>query len=87
MPELSRFFGVIIRMFGKDHPPPHFHVKYGEYKYSINIETGEIIACNLPTSQYNKVKEWVKEHIDELRENWNEGQKNNPKWTKIEPFN
>ncbi len=87
MPEISRFLGLSIRMFGKDHPPPHFHVKYGDSKCSINIETGEIIAGDLPTSQYNKVKEWAKEHIEELRENWLEGQKNNPSWKKIKPLN
>jgi len=74
-------------MFDKDHPPPHFHVKYGEHKCYININTGEIIEGNLPASQYSKVKEWSKEHIEELSENWIEGQKNNPKWRKIEPLN
>jgi len=43
-------------MFDKDHPPPHFHVKYGEYKCSINIETCEIIAGDIPNSQYNQGK-------------------------------
>lgn len=28
MPELSRFYGIIIRMFYGDHPPPHFHAVY-----------------------------------------------------------
>ena len=39
MPEISRFFGIIILMYYRDHPPPHFHVRYGEQKAIISIET------------------------------------------------
>ena len=42
MPELSRFYGIIIYMFAKDHNPPHFHVKYGEFIGIIDIRTGEL---------------------------------------------
>jgi Domain of unknown function (DUF4160) len=44
MPELSRFYGIIIRMFWRDHPPAHFHAIYGSYEAIIEIETSEIIA-------------------------------------------
>jgi len=37
MPEISRFFGMIITMYYKDHAPPHFHVRYGEYRASIGL--------------------------------------------------
>ena len=40
MPEISRFFGIIIAMFAKDHVPPHFHAKYGEFKATFDINTG-----------------------------------------------
>ncbi len=43
MPELCRFFGIIIQMYGNDHEPPHFHVIYNEYRAIIEIETGEIL--------------------------------------------
>ena len=48
MPEISRFFGIIVAMFYNDHNPPHFHARYGEHKAVIAIETGEIIEGRLP---------------------------------------
>jgi hypothetical protein len=41
MSELSAFYGLIIRMYYDDHPPPHFHVQYGEYKAKITCSTGK----------------------------------------------
>ena len=48
MPEISRFLGIIIRMYFKDHNPPHFHVNYEKYEASININDFGIIDGNLP---------------------------------------
>ncbi len=48
MPELSRFYGIVIYMFAKDHLPPHCHVKYAEFRGLIDIRTGEIIEGYLP---------------------------------------
>ena len=48
MPELSRFYGIVIRMFWADHPPPHFHAVFGEFEALIAIETTVIIAGALP---------------------------------------
>lgn len=42
MPEISNFYGIIIYMFPQEHNPPHFHVKYNEFKASIDIRTGTI---------------------------------------------
>ena len=42
MPEISRFYGIVIFMNYNDHNPPHFHAKYQGYEISVNIETGEI---------------------------------------------
>jgi hypothetical protein len=39
MPEISRFYGIVIRIFFGDHPPPHFHAVYGEYSAKVDIET------------------------------------------------
>ena len=83
MPELARFLGIIIRMFSKDHPPAHFHAKYGDDKCSVSIETGEVIAGKLPPKQEKQVKEWAKEHKNELLLNWNEAQSGNPNFKKI----
>ncbi|MGL5114564.1 MAG: DUF4160 domain-containing protein [Beijerinckiaceae bacterium] len=50
MPTISWFFGIAIRMFVKDHPPPHFLATHGEYRANVSIETGEIIDGRLPTT-------------------------------------
>lgn len=43
MPEIARFYGIIIKLFFGDHPPPHFHAVYGEHNALFNIETFEMI--------------------------------------------
>jgi Domain of unknown function (DUF4160) len=48
MSELSRFYGLIIRMYYDDHPPPHFHVQYGEYKAKITIDTSTVLKGYVP---------------------------------------
>jgi len=48
MPEITRFYGIIIKLFFGDHPPPHFHVIYGELNAIFNIETLEVIEGDLP---------------------------------------
>ncbi len=59
MPILSKFLGIIIKIFVKDHPPPHFHAKYAEYKCSVNIDNGEVIAGKMPTKK-KKLKNGLK---------------------------
>jgi hypothetical protein len=70
MPELSRFFGIIIAMFYDDHAPPHFHVRYGRYRAIIAIETLALIAGDMPPRARGLVVEWATMHQDELREAW-----------------
>lgn len=70
MPEISRFFGILIAMFYRDHPPPHFHVRYGDQRAIVSIETGEIISGRLSPRALGLVAEWAKLHRDELRANW-----------------
>ena len=70
MPEISRFYGIIIGMFFNEHNPPHFHVKYEEYKAEITIKDG-IVTGKLPRRALNLVFEWLDLHRDELLENWN----------------
>ena len=86
MPELSRFYGIIIAMYAKDHTPPHFHAFYGEYKAVFDVETGEIIEGNLPRRAVRLVQDWSEIHKRELIENWNESLKDNPNFKKIEPL-
>lgn len=70
MPEITRFYGIIIKLFFRDHPPPHVHAVYGEYVALFNIETLEMIEGDLPTRAKKLVKEWVTIYQDELKNIW-----------------
>ena len=69
MPIISSFFGIVIRMFYRDHEPPHFHAVYGEYEASIEIEP-IVIHGSLPPTAQRLVVEWASLHKAELLENW-----------------
>jgi hypothetical protein len=69
MPEISRFYGIIIYMYMNEHNPPHFHVWYDNYKAIITIKEG-IITGSLPRRALNLVYEWLDLHKDELMSNW-----------------
>ncbi len=66
MPEISRFFGIVIAIFYNDHAPPHFHVKYNSYRASLSIVDLKIIDGNLPKRVLSLVLEWAFEHRVEL---------------------
>lgn len=70
MLEISRFFGIIIKMYYKEHNPPHFHAEYQEYKAEYDIHTLELISGELPKRANALVLEWAAEHRAELIENW-----------------
>lgn len=71
MPIVSSFYGISIRMFYKDHMPPHFHADYAGATESVDIRNGKVIAGNLPRRAHRLVLEWWDEHRDELLEMWN----------------
>ena len=70
MPELSRFFGIVIGLFYREHGRPHFHAVYGEFEAVIDVETGDVIAGDLPKRALSLVSEWRTSHVAELREDW-----------------
>ena len=70
MPELSRFFGIIIRMQFGDHLPPHFHAVYGEFEAQVAIADPRVHAGMLPPRALGLVMEWAAIHRDELRADW-----------------
>jgi len=70
MPTISTFFGVTIRMFFSDHPPPHFHAAYQRHRAVIAIQSGAIIGGTLPPAVYRLVREWSERHRTELTDNW-----------------
>jgi hypothetical protein len=70
MPEISRFLGIVIAMYYKDHPPPHFHAKYGGQTGVFSIAELKLIEGHLPKRVISLVLEWAFEHRDELMEDW-----------------
>ena len=70
MPEISRFFGVVIKMFYNDHQPPHFHAEYAGSEALIVIDTLEVYRGELPRRALALVLEWAALHRDALREDW-----------------
>jgi len=69
MPEICRFLGIVIGMFYRDHPPPHFHATYGEYEITVDIETG-VVHGDFPKRALRLVLEWLDLHKEELLEDW-----------------
>lgn len=70
MPEISRFFGIVIFMYFDEHDPPHFHAKYGEERALISIHELKVLEGKLPRRALSLVLEWAHEHRDELLQNW-----------------
>ena len=68
MPELSRFYGIVVQMYYADHPPPHFHAIYAGQKAVIDIESLALIEGQLPARAKGLVIEWATIHQEELRE-------------------
>lgn len=71
MPEIVRFYGIIIKLFFGDHPPPHFHAVYGEYNGLFDIQTLEMFEGDLPARAKKLVLEWAEINQTELLEMWN----------------
>ena len=85
MPELSRFYGIVIRMFFNDHAPPHFHAFYGSDEAVFAIETLSLIAGRLPPRATGLVVEWASLHQGELEAAWKRAESLEPP-SRIEPL-
>lgn len=70
MPEVSRFFDIVIYMYFNEHPPAHFHAKYHDFRVQVSIKTLEVIEGRLPPKQMKLLIKWAREHQDELLRNW-----------------
>ena len=70
MPEISRFFGIVVRMYLNDHGPPHFHARYGSFRGRIRITPVEALDGDLPPRPLAMVLEWARLHEAELMECW-----------------
>ena len=85
MPEISRFYGIIISMYYDDHNPPHFHARYGNDKAVIEIASIRLLEGRIPPRVLGLIVEWTVQHQLELMDNWNTMQKDRPP-RKIRPL-
>ena len=74
MPVISVFFGIVIRMYHDDHPPPHFHACYQGFAAIVRISDGEIVHGTLPRKAARIVRLWALDHRDALMANWARGE-------------
>ena len=74
MPEVCSFYGIIISMYPGDHNPPHFHVRYNEFRAIIEIEDKNVVG-EMPNQALKIVFEWLDIHKKELMDNWDKLQK------------
>jgi len=74
MPEICRFYGIIIKMFFDDHSPPHFHAEYAGNNVAMHIKTLSILSGSFPPRALGLVVEWASLHQEELLQNWNSAQ-------------
>jgi hypothetical protein len=85
MPEVSRFLGIVIRMFALEHNPPHFHAIYNDFEAQFSIDPLELLTGKLPARIHGIVIEWASLHQNELMQNWNKLQDELP-IKKIKPL-
>jgi hypothetical protein len=70
MPVITRFYGIVIKMYFNDHLPPHFHAIYGEYNGIFDLTTLEMLEGDLPKRAQKLIREWAQRHQNELKEMW-----------------
>lgn len=70
MPTIAYFLGIAVRMFFNDHDPPHFHVRYQQFRARVRIEDGVVIDGRLPPTATRLVKEWTVLRREALMKNW-----------------
>jgi len=77
VPELSRFLGIVITMFYRDHAPPHFHAFYGNFEIEVSIGDG-VVTGKFPKRALRHVLEWYDLHKAELLEDWKRATQRKP---------
>jgi hypothetical protein len=80
MPEICRFYGIVIKMYFADHAPPHFHAEYSEHEARIAINSLAVLSGKLPPRAMGLVAEWASLHQQELQALWDRA-------SKLEPLN
>ena len=85
MPEISRFYGIIIKMYFADHAPPHFHAEYAEHEARVAIDSLALLSGQLPPRAMGLVAEWAMLHQEELRSVWDRARRSEP-LGRVEPL-
>ena len=85
MPEVSRFYGIVITMYYDEHNPPHFHARYGGDRAVFDIATLQLLEGTLPPRARGLVVEWAAQHGAELLSNWLAARQDEP-LSRIDPL-
>lgn len=85
MPKVSEFFGIAIYLYFREHPPPHFHARYGSGEALISIADLSVLEGRLSPRALGLVIEWATQHQDELLAAWNRARNHEPPG-KIDPL-
>jgi hypothetical protein len=78
MPEICRFYGIVIKMYFADHAPPHFHAEYAEFEARVAIDSLAVISGRLPPRAMGLVAEWTTLHQSELAALWEKARRSEP---------
>ena len=78
MPEICRFYGIVIKMYFADHAPPHFHAEYAEHEARIAIDSLAVISGKLPARAMGLVAEWATLHQQDLSGLWEKARRLEP---------
>jgi hypothetical protein len=78
MPTVAYFYGIAIRMYFNEHPPPHFSATYSGQEANVSIATGEVIEGRLPANAARIVREWALARRGELEDNWRRARAGTP---------
>jgi hypothetical protein len=70
MPVIARFYGIVIKMYFREHGAPHFHALYGEFNGVFSLDTLQMIEGDLPIRAQRLVKEWAEQYRDDMRRIW-----------------
>jgi hypothetical protein len=78
MPEISRFFGIVVAMYYNDHPPPHVHAYYHDFMIQVSIASGARRSGEFPAKAERLLMEWLNLHREELLANWELARRRRP---------
>jgi hypothetical protein len=78
VPEISRFFGIVIAMYYREHDPPHFHVRYAGFHALVGMRPLAVLRGSIPPRVLGLVTEWAARHETELVADWERARRNEP---------